>query len=150
MAHAVVSWVWISVVAAGIVELISSPLWTHSGGRNPDKTKIIMTTMPLAGDLCKGECISQFWSMGLNKMSQGHVCKKIPCPAYRYCPLVTSLRMKPTHGGGQSRENHTLSSCSGSGDKAGAFGFSQHKEPILQHVACAINTTFFHGTPVSA
>lgn len=83
-------------------------------------------------------------------MSQGHVCKKICCPAYRCCPLVTSLRMKPTHGGGQSRENHTRSSCSCSGDKAEEFGFSQHKEPILQRAARVINTTFFHRTLVSA
>lgn len=83
-------------------------------------------------------------------MSQGHVCKKIRCPAYRCCPLVTSLRMIPTHGGGQSRENHTRSSCSCSGDKAEEFGFSQHKEPILQRVARVINTTFFHRTLVLA
>lgn len=93
----------------GDVELISSPFWTHSGGRNINKTKIIMAiTFPLPVTREREDMYSNSGPRDL-KSPQEDVCKKLPCSADRCYHLVTSLRMKPTHGGGQSQENHILS-----------------------------------------
>lgn len=136
----------------GDVELISSPFWTYLGGRNTNKTKIIMAiTCPLPvtyerEDMCSN---SSPWDL---KSPQENVCKKLPCSAYTCYHLVTSLRMKPTHGGGQSQENHILSSslsCSCSEDRAGSLGFSSTRCPFSIVWCYVINTTFLHCTPVS-